>query len=176
MNLKRFQAENLEDLIRGAEVDLLHKVAEWKEMRKVSQTPEEPARLTVKINDLLKRVKDVSRHAFGAVDYKVIASTAFRASTMLWHPEYREMIERGQAPFTTVIIDEAGLISRVATAALSLLASHRLLLAGDPKQLAPISRMSRILPTSEARWLGSSGLSHLSSVQQHEEGMHLLTT
>ena len=132
--------------------------------------------LTVKINDLLKRVKDVSRHAFGAVDYKVIASTAFRASTMLWHPEYREMIERGQAPFTTVIIDEAGLISRVATAALSLLASRRVLLVGDPKQLAPISRMSRVLPTSEARWLGSSGLSHLSNVQQHEEGMHLLTT
>ena len=43
VNLKRFQAKNLEDLIRGAEVDLLHKVAEWKEMRKVSQTPEERA-------------------------------------------------------------------------------------------------------------------------------------
>ena len=61
---------------------------------------------------------------------------------MLWYPEYREMIERGQAPFTTVIIDEAGLISRAATAVLSLLASRRVILAGDPKQLAPISRMS----------------------------------
>ncbi len=176
VNLKSFQAENLEDLIRGAELDLLHQVSELKALRRATQDPEERARLTAEINDLLKRVRDVSRHAFAAAAFKVIVSTAFRASTMLWYPEFRQMIELGQAPFTTVIIDEAGLISRVATAVLSLLASRRVLLAGDPKQLAPISRMSRVLPTSEAHWLGSSGLSHLFSVQQQEQGMHLLTT
>ena len=162
-------------MIRGAEADLLHQVAEWKEKRRISQSPEELAEITVVINDLLKQV-DVSRHAFLASDIKVVISTAFRASTMLWYSEFREMIERGQAPFTTIIIDEAGLMSRGASAVLSLLASRRVILTGDPKQLAPISRMSRVLPTSQARWLGSSGLSHLYSVHQHDEGMHLLTT
>ena len=111
-----------------------------------------------------------------AADVDVVLCTAFRASTMLWYPEYREMIERGHAPFTTIIIDEAGLVSRAATAVLSLLASRRVILAGDPKQLAPISRMSRVLPTSQARWLASSGLSHLHDVHQHNEGTHLLKT
>ena len=56
-----------------------------------------------------------------AADVDVVLCTAFRALTMLWYPEYRDMIERGHAPFTTIIIDEAGLVSRAATAVLSLL-------------------------------------------------------
>jgi superfamily I DNA/RNA helicase len=176
VDLNSFRAENLEELIRGAEVDLLHQIAELKAARKTAHLPEERAQLTAEINELIKRVKDVSRHAFGAADYKVIVATAFRASTMLWQPEFRQMLEQGLAPFTTIVVDEAGLISRVATAVLSLLASRRIVLAGDPKQLAPISRMSRVLPTSEAHWLGSSGLSHLHSTQQPEKGMHLLRT
>ena len=67
-------------------------------------------------------------------------------------------------------------MSRAATAVLSLLASRRVILAGDPKQLAPISRMSRVLPTSQARWLASSGLSHLHDVHQYSDGLHLLRT
>jgi superfamily I DNA/RNA helicase len=176
VHLKNFHEEGLDDLIRGAEADLLRQVAELKEMRAAEKLPENRASLLVEIKEILKLVKDVSRHAFLATDVDVVVSTAFRASTMLWSPEYREMIEQGQAPFTTIIIDEAGLISRAATAVLSLLASRRVILAGDPKQLAPISRMSRVLPTTQARWLASSGLSHLHDVHQHDEGMHLLRT
>ena len=36
--------------------------------------------------------------------------------------------------------------------------------------------MSRVLPTSEARWLASSGLSHLSRTGDSVEGVHLLAT
>jgi AAA domain len=176
VHLKSFHEEGLDDLIRGAEGDLLRQVAELKEMRAAEKLPENRASLLVELKAILKRVKDVSRHAFLATEVDVVVSTAFRASTMLWYPEYREMIEQGQAPFTTIIIDEAGLISRAATAVLSLLASRRVILTGVPKQLAPISRMSRVLPTTQARWLASSGLSHLHDVHQHDEGMHLLKT
>jgi AAA domain len=176
VNLKSFQEVGLEELIRGAEADLLRRVAQLKERRKVEKAPEIRAELLTQIKALLKTIKDISRHAFMRADVAVVVSTAFRASTMLWYPEYREMIEQNKAPFTTVIIDEAGLISRAATAVLSLLASRRIILAGDPKQLAPISRMSRVLPTAQARWLASSGLSHLYDVRQHDQGMLLLKT
>src|SRR5262249_28020551 len=86
----------------------------------------------------------------------------------------RSCVEDGCAPFTTIIIDEAGLISRAAAVALSLLASRRVVLVGDSKQLAPISRISRILPTSQATWLASSGFSHLRSLEQAHDAVHLL--
>jgi hypothetical protein len=78
------------------------------------------------------------------------------------------------APFTTVIIDEAGLISRASVAALSLLASRRVVLSGDPKQLAPISKISRILQPNQATWLASSGLSHLRSFEAIHPAVTLL--
>ncbi len=176
VNLKRFREAGLEDLIRGTEVDLLDQVAALKDRRDAESVPEIRANILAAIKDTLKRIRDFSRHALIAADVDVVLCTAFRASTMLWYPEYRDMIERGNAPFTTIIIDEAGLVSRAATAVLSLLASRRVILAGDPKQLAPISRMSRVLPTSQARWLASSGLSHLHDVHQHDDGTHLLKT
>src|SRR5207247_9803911 len=45
---------------------------------------------------------------------------------------------------------------------------------GDSKQLAPISRISRILPTSQSIWLASSPLSHLQQARQVGPGVHLL--
>ena len=176
VNLKRFRDAGLEDLIRGTEADLLLQVAELKEQRDAERVPEVRANILAAIKGILKRIKDIARHALMAADVDVVLCTAFRAMSMLWYPEYRDMIERGHAPFTTIIIDEAGLVSRAATAVLSLLASRRVILAGDPKQLAPISRMSRVLPTSQARWLASSGLSHLHDVHEHSDATHLLKT
>ena len=158
VNLKRFHEAGLGDLVRGAEAHLLLQVAELKEMRDAQRAPELRSNLLAEIKETLKRINDVSREVFMAADVDVVLSTAFRALSMFWYPEYREMIESNHAPFTTIIIDEAGLVSRAATAVLSQLASRRVILAGDPKQLAPISRMSRVLPTSQARWLASGGL------------------
>ena len=176
VNLEAFREQGLDDLVRGAETDLLLQVAELKAELAKSTSPETRAVLRDRIQTLLRAVRDVSRHAFLDLDIRVIVSTSFKASTMLWNPEFRDLIERGLAPFTTIVIDEAGLISRAAIAVLSLLASTRVILVGDPKQLAPISRMSRVLPTSEARWLASSGLSHLAQAGHSPEGVHLLTT
>lgn len=105
----------------------------------------------------------------------MVISTAFRAMTLLKQPEIRHKIEEGKAPFTTVIIDEAGLLPRVTAAALSLLASRRVMLVGDPKQLAPISKMSRVLPTSQAVWLARSGLDHLEHTETLRPSVYLLT-
>ena len=176
VHLKRYQETGLEELVIGTETDLLFQVGELRDELARAQEPEVKAALRDQIKKLLDKVRDASRHLFcdGAVD--VVVSTAFRAMSMLKYPEYRELIEQGRAPFTTIIIDEAGLISRAASAVLSLLASRRVILVGDPKQLAPISRMSRVLPTPQARWLASSGLGHLQAVMQSVEGVHLLTT
>jgi hypothetical protein len=176
VNIKRFRDAGLLDLIRGTEADLLLQVAELKDRHDAEKRPEVRAGIRAAIKGTLKRISDISRHALIAADVDAVLCTAFRASTMLWYPEYREMIEQEHAPFTTIIIDEAGLVSRAATAVLSLLASRRVILAGDPKQLAPISRMSRVLPTSQARWVASSGLSHLRDVHQHNDGTYLLKT
>ena len=89
-----------------------------------------------------------------------------RSSGILNQDEVKDELSEGQCPFTTIFIDEAGLMSRVATAALSLLASRRIVLVGDSKQLAPISRISRILGPTQGNWLARSGLSHLDQISK----------
>jgi hypothetical protein len=84
------------------------------------------------------------------------------------------MISLGNAPFTTVVIDEAGLLSRATVAVLSLFAAKRTLLVGDPKQLAPISKVSRLLPSLQAKWLTSSGVTHLDTPVIDNPAIHLL--
>ncbi len=119
-------------------------------------------------------MKGASYTAFVSRDVRVLVATAFKATTLLNDQSIRTMIERKEAPFTTIFIDEAGLLSRASVAVLSLLASRRVILVGDSKQLAPISKISRILPTSQATWLASSGLSHLRSLEVVNDAVHLL--
>jgi hypothetical protein len=66
------------------------------------------------------------------------------------------------------------LISRAATAALSLLAARRVLIVGDVKQLAPISKISKVLPMTQATWLARSSLSHLQQMEPTNKAVHLL--
>ena len=106
------------------------------------------------ITELRRQLTDNAMDHFLAPGVKVVIGTAHKALSMLNHQHVRALLAEGKAPFTTVIIDESGLISRTGAAALSLLAARRVLLAGDSKQLAPISRMSRLLPSSQARWSG----------------------
>jgi hypothetical protein len=119
-------------------------------------------------------MRDAAQRNFLDEAVRVVVATAFRATTFLKCEDVKKDIERGLAPFTTIFIDEAGLISRAAVAALSLLASRRVVLVGDSKQLAPISRISRILPTNQMTWLANSGLSHLESIKTNEVGVHIL--
>lgn len=158
-----------EELIRQR--DLL------KQALDTAQAQEEKAVINQKIKVVERQLADETALVFGSPQFKVVVATAFKATTLTASPAFSSAIAAGTAPFTTVIIDEAGLISRAATAALSLLASRRVLVVGDSKQLAPISKMSRILPSSHARWLASSSLSHLQSLDTSgTTGVHLLRT
>ncbi len=169
-----YEVDGLEDLLRGTETDFLHQIAALNSQIQWAKTHEERAVLRKTLQQLVRAMKDSAFNIFVSPDVRVVISTAFKAITLVTDPTIHSLLARGESPFTTVIIDEAGLISRATAAALSLLASRRVLLVGDAKQLAPISRMSRVLPTSQAAWLASSALSHLFSVSQVNSAVHLL--
>ena len=171
-----YEADGLGDLLRGTETDFLHQISALNSQIQRAKTHEERAVLRKALQQLVRAMKDSAFNIFVSPDVRVVISTAFKAITLVTDPTIRSLLARGEAPFTTIIIDEAGLISRATAAALSLLASCRLLLVGDPKQLAPISRMSRVLPTSQATWLASSALTHLYlfNVSQVSPAVHLL--
>lgn len=105
---------------------------------------------------------------------RLVVATAFKGLGALADATVRSLVESDAAPFTTVVIDEAGLVSRSHVAALSLLASRRVVLVGDARQLAPISRAARVMPARKMQWLASSALAHLGSDAQREGGVHLL--
>lgn len=169
-----YEADGLEDLLRGTETDFLHQISALNSQIQRAKTHEERAVLRQTLQQLVRAMKDSAFNIFTSPDVRVVISTAFKAITLVTDPTIRGLLARGEAPFTTIIVDEAGLISRATAAALSLLASRRVLLVGDAKQLAPISRLSRVLPTSQATWLASSGLSHLLNVSQVSPAVHLL--
>jgi hypothetical protein len=173
-HIEAYREQGLEGLLTGTETDLLHQVGVLTKRLHGTHDAEDRAILRKQVQQLKRAMKDASFNAVASGEVRVVVATAFKAMTLLNDPDIRGVIAAGGAPFTTVFIDEAGLVSRAAVAALSLLAGRRVVLAGDSKQLAPISRISRILPTSQATWLASSGLSHLRSLKQTHEAVCLL--
>ncbi len=83
----------------------------------------------------------------------------------------------GEEPrFDKLILDEGGMVSRAAAAALAPLA-RSMLVAGDPKQLGPISRVSDGAVSGAQKWLRLSPLSHLRDARKLERSnVHLLRT
>lgn len=171
---KDYQDRTLTGLLRGTETELLRKVGELNRELERAITHEERAPLRNQIQELRRRMSDSAFNIFISSEVQVVIGTAFKAMALLNNPAITAMIAAGESPFTSVVIDEAGLMSRSVVSALSLLASRRVLVVGDAKQLAPISKVSRILPTSQAIWLRSSSLNHLQQVQQVRPGVHLL--
>jgi len=173
-SLMQFEKYRLTDMLRGTETEFLDEIDRLADELAKADRPEDKAVLRKMIKELRIQMQDNARRNFLDSRIRVVVGTAFRATTFLSSEEVKEGIETGHAPFTTVFIDEAGLISRAAVAALALLASRRVVLVGDSKQLAPISRISRILPTLQMTWLANSGLSHLQNIATHEPGVHVL--
>ena len=173
-HIETYRANGLEGLLKGAETDLLEQVGVLLKKLHGTAVAEERAIFRKQVQQLRQAMRDASFNAFASGEARVVVATAFKAMTLLNDQGMRDVIAAGSTPFTTVVIDEAGLISRAAVAGLSLFASKRVVLAGDSKQLAPISRISRILPTSQATWLASSGLSHLRSLRQTHQAVCLL--
>lgn len=169
-----FEKEALEDMLKGTETDYLRQIDDLLDQLRKATAAEAKALLRKRIQDIRHLMKGASEQTFLDARNRVLVSTSFRAMGFLGIKRVRELILGGTAPFTTIFIDEAGLISRAAAAALSLLAARRVVLVGDSRQLAPISRISRILPADQKHWLASSGLSHLDSLDSKEPAVHVL--
>ncbi|QDV78928.1 AAA domain-containing protein [Botrimarina mediterranea] len=151
-------------------VELSEATAQLKQTR----DPAGRAELRRTIKEIRTRMADASLGQFLNAHLRVITATSHKAMMLLNHADVVDQFDRGAAPFTTVVIDEAGLVSRAATAVLSLLAARRVVLVGDSKQLAPISRISRVIEPLQGRWLAKSGLSHLDRIDACPDGVHAL--
>jgi superfamily I DNA/RNA helicase len=173
-SFKKYEEEDLTALLKGTETEYLAQIEKLATELARTQEPEAKAGLRLKIKEIREAMLDAAKRNFLDINVQAVVSTAFKASTFLNQDEVKDELSEGKCPFTTIFIDEAGLMSRVAIAALSLLASRRVVLVGDSKQLAPISRISRILEPSQGNWLGRSGLSHLDQIRKAIVGVHVL--
>ncbi|HMO12538.1 MAG TPA: AAA domain-containing protein [Pirellulaceae bacterium] len=168
-----FQKAGMESMLRGTEAEMLLRIGEIVQQIRQTEDLDQKALLRKQLVDIRKMTP---KHASHFVDphVRVVAATAFQATRFLKKRRVLGMIAKCEAPFTTIFIDEAGLMSRAAISALSLLASRRVVLVGDSKQLAPISRASRVLPRRQKTWLANSGLSHLDELKMTPEAVHVL--
>lgn len=160
-DLDRYVPEKLTSLLAGGEVGLRRQLVELRKKRSRTRDPQQRAQLATRLHETRRALEGCSREVFLTASCRVVVTTAFNALRQLTDPDLLALAEAGRAPFDVVVIDEAGLVCRAAVAALSLLAAKQVLLVGDPCQLAPISKMSRLLPPEQAMWLSESALSHL---------------
>lgn len=172
---RSFTAAGLDSLLQGTESETQNKIDSLVDQFPMLIDWEEKAFARKQIAELRGASGEDSNRIFLDDRTRVVVATAFKAISSLRFEMIRKMIDQNEAPFTTIFIDESGLISRIAAAALSLLASKRVVLVGDSKQLAPISRISRIMPPRQQTWLASSGLSHLDSIDEAPSAVHVLT-
>ncbi|MEN0066268.1 MAG: AAA domain-containing protein [Myxococcota bacterium] len=173
-SLHRFEARGAAELVAGAEAFGRRQLARLLEARRTHSDPEARARLTVQLNATRQAIREAAG-AFLDPRHRVVVCTAFHALQKTVDAQIAALRSAQRAPFTTVVIDEAGLTNRAVTAALAQLAARRVWLVGDPRQLAPIARVARVLPSSQARWLASSGLSHLDPAKPVPPNVDVLT-
>ncbi|MBL4846771.1 MAG: AAA family ATPase [Planctomycetes bacterium] len=157
-----FKREGQEEILEGSEAEARFRLAELRLELTAATSHDERARIRSEVKAAHLSIKSASMRAALDPLRRAVVTTAFNALALLVHHEMSTRLEAGRCLFTTVILDEAGLLSRATTAALALLAANHVLLVGDPKQLAPISTISRLLPPAKASWLAMSGLSYLS--------------
>ncbi len=174
-SLQSFRDSSLESMLRGTESEVLSKIDGLSQQLQLFDNWEDKALTRKQIAELRTGGRDQNKRIFVDSAVRVVVATSYKAMKFLDDEFVLKMIENGEAPFTTIFIDEAGLLSRAAVAALSLLASRRVVLVGDSKQLAPISRISRILPTRQETWLANSGVSHLNSIDATPTAVHVLS-
>ncbi len=124
-SLRQFENEELTDMLKGTETAYLSKIDELSIELALTDESEKKAVVRLKIKNLRDAMRDAAQINFLNKNVLVVVSTAFKASLFLRYDEVKDPIADGFAPFTTVFIDEAGLISRAAAASMSLLASRR---------------------------------------------------
>lgn len=170
-----FRKRSLMEIVSVAEDDL-SRVHQARRRIQRAASAEERARLRKAYVDQLKALQDEAMTAFFNPDHRVVIATAHKTVDLVGENMLCTLLSKSETPFTTVIVDEASLISRSTAAVISLLAAQRVLFVGDPKQLAPISNLSRVLPTRQAYWLGCSALGHVEDANTQAPGVQLLRT
>ncbi|MCP4499872.1 MAG: AAA family ATPase [Deltaproteobacteria bacterium] len=155
----RFRGAHLEDLVGKSLMSSQEELTRLEQDHEAATDSAAKAKLAKEIRKQRLGFQSRSR-LFCAAQSRVVISTAHQATRLIAKDIEKQRL-RGQAPFTLVVLDEAGLLSRAQTAALSLLSSRGVLLVGDPKQLAPIASLTRLLPSAQMRWLSQSALEDL---------------
>ncbi|MEL7266426.1 MAG: AAA domain-containing protein, partial [Planctomycetota bacterium] len=171
---KAFESRQLDMMLVDSNQRVSALTEALREQIRNTNAPEQQALLQIELQRVRANAKS-DRSRFLDPDLRVVCTTMFNAVRMLDQFHVRQVIESGQAPFTTIFIDEAGMVSRAALAALSLLAAHRVVLVGDGRQLSPISVTSGLLPSNQQVWLGCSGLADLNQTDDLPDAIHLLT-
>ena len=131
-------------------------------------SPSEIATLKGELKGLRDRLKDETSVAVQQGSSSVVLLTVHRALRLV-----SELA--GQPFFWKLVLDEGGMIAR-ASAALIAPIAETVLVAGDPKQIGPVSRAAEGATASVRRWLRSSPLGHLHDAQRDTtaENVHLL--
>ncbi|MCP3098891.1 AAA family ATPase [Myxococcus sp. K15C18031901] len=113
----------------------------------------ELAKLQAELRGLRGKMKDPTLKEAEKGDCPLMVLTVHRALRLVSELE-------GKQTFARLVVDEAGMVTRAATALLAPLA-ERVTLAGDPKQIGPVSRAAEGAGRNTQKWLRASGLSHL---------------
>ncbi|QSQ13782.1 AAA family ATPase [Myxococcus landrumensis] len=113
----------------------------------------ELAKLQAELRGLRGKMKDPTLKEAEKGDCPLMVLTVHRALRLVSELE-------GKSTFARLVVDEAGMVTRAATALMAPLA-ERVTLAGDPKQIGPVSRAAEGAGRGSQKWLRGSGLSHL---------------
>ncbi|MCK8497345.1 AAA family ATPase [Myxococcus fulvus] len=113
----------------------------------------ELAKLQAELRGLRGKMKDPTFKEAEKGDCPLMVLTVHRALRLVSELE-------GKCTFARLVVDEAGMVTRAATALMAPLA-ERVTLAGDPKQIGPVSRAAEGAGRGSQKWLRASGLSHL---------------
>lgn len=111
------------------------------------------AKLQAELRGLRHKVKDPTLREAEKGDSPLMVLTVHRALKLVAELE-------GETTFQRLVVDEAGMVTRAATGVLAPLA-EQVMLAGDPKQIGPVSRAAEGASKGTRKWLRCSGLSHL---------------
>ncbi|MFK7930947.1 MAG: AAA domain-containing protein [Myxococcota bacterium] len=100
-----------------------------------------------------------------------VVTTLHAALTAVVSDEHLPFLQNGRAPFTTVVIDEAGLVPRATAASVALFAARQVVLVGDPKQLSPICVATRSMAPDVKRWLAESAMIGLDATADNVQAL-----
>lgn len=169
-----FKAAGLVAMLDGGDSAARMRLAELEAALRRAVDTKERAWLLALRRRALREVESRPGSLALATEVRALITTVHAAVALLGEEAIVEQLMANAPTFDTVIVDEAGQVARAVVAALSLLAGERTILVGDPRQLAPIARLCRVLPPEQARWLAESGLGFLRTGELDSRGTVML--